>query len=38
MMPKDTWNVRRIDVGDTAYFEFAFSPDLLDVNAGSSYE
>jgi hypothetical protein len=34
MMPKDTWKVRRIDVGDTAYFEFAFSLDLLDVESG----
>jgi hypothetical protein len=34
MMPKDTWKADRIDVGDTAYFEFKFSPDLLDVERG----
>ncbi len=34
MLPKDTWKAQRIDVGDTAYFDFTFSPELLDVQRG----
>jgi hypothetical protein len=32
--PKDTWKAQRIDVGETANFDFTFSPDLLDVQRG----
>ena len=34
MLPKDTWKAQRIDVGDTAYFDFTYSPELLDVQRG----
>lgn len=35
MMPKETWKAHQIDIGDTAYFYFRFSPDLLDVERGN---
>ena len=33
-LPKETWKAYRIDIGDTAYFDFTFSPELLDVERG----
>lgn len=32
--PKETWKAYRIDIGDTAYFDFTFSPELLDDERG----
>jgi len=33
-LPKETWKVRRLEVGDRAYFNFTFSPELMDVKRG----
>jgi len=33
-LPKETWKTHRIEIGDTAYFNFAFSPELMDVQPG----
>ena len=30
-LPKGTWKTHRIEIGDTAYFNFTFSPELMDV-------
>ncbi len=33
-LPKSTWKAHRIEIGNTAYFDFTFSPELLDVQRG----
>lgn len=33
-LPKDTWKAHRIEIGNTAYFDFTFSPELLNVQRG----